>query len=92
MSSQPAGPVALPPPHDEALEQYTFQMGADRARLALAVDLITDITIRLGHHRVYTHAPTGKTKRDADVEAALLELDHIRKLLLPSLVTNSPKS
>ncbi len=74
----------IPFPTD-TLENYTFQMGAARARLALAVDLVTDITIRIGNHRVYTHAPTGKTKRDADVEAALSELEHVRKLLTTAL-------
>jgi hypothetical protein len=66
-------------------------MGAPRARLALSVDLLTDATIRLGNHRVFTHAPSGRTRRDADIEAALSEIEHVRKLLVTSLA-ESPGS
>lgn len=39
--------------HQEELERYELQMGAERGRLALALDLLTDALVLVGQHGVY---------------------------------------
>lgn len=70
---------------DERLESYAFQMGPERARLALAMDLLTDAIILLGQNRVYTHEVSGRQRRDRDIESALQSLNHVKRLLTGSL-------
>jgi hypothetical protein len=69
----------------DQLDDYIFKMGPARARQAMSMDLLTDALVLLGRHRVYTHAPTGKTKRDRDIDAAIAQLEHIRQLLRANL-------
>ena len=37
----------------EDLEKYQFMMGAERGRLAVALDLLTDALVLVGQHGVY---------------------------------------
>jgi hypothetical protein len=67
------------------LEHYSFQMGPDRARLAVAMDELTDAIILLGKHRLYVHEPTGEEKLNGDVNAALNHLEHVKRLLTAGL-------
>ena len=69
----------------EKLETYTFQMGPTRARLALAMDILTDSLILLGQNKVYTHQVTGKEKRDHDIDSVIRELQQVKRLLTESL-------
>lgn len=69
----------------ETYEDYAFQMGAPRARLAMSVDLLTDAIVRLGRHRVYDRGPDGKPRPNRDIDEALGELEHVRRLLVESL-------
>lgn len=69
----------------ELFDDYCFQMGQSRARLALSVDLLTDVIVRLGRHRVYDRRPDGRPRPNRDIETSLAELEHIRRLLVESL-------
>lgn len=69
----------------ELYDDYCFQMGVPRARLALSVDLLTDAIVRLGRHRMYDHTPDGRPRPNRDIEASLAELEHVRRLLVEAL-------
>lgn len=69
----------------ETFEDYTLQMGVTRARLAISVDLLTDAIVRLGRHRVYERGPDGRPRPKRDIDEALGELEHVRRLLVESL-------
>jgi hypothetical protein len=70
---------------EEKLEEYAFSMGKERARMALAMDLLTDAMIALGQNKVYTHSVTGKQVRDREIEQAIARLDHDKKLVAMQL-------
>lgn len=81
----------------EELEKYEFQMGEDRGRLALAMDLLTDALVLVGQHGVYCQSArqAGKPAMDIQIIAKCLDdakeivstvMEDIRKRKAASLV------
>ncbi|MBL8219482.1 MAG: hypothetical protein JNL62_09635 [Bryobacterales bacterium] len=50
------------------LERYEFQMGAERGRLALTLDLLTDALVLVGQHGVYCQSARQPGKPAMDVQ------------------------
>jgi hypothetical protein len=53
----------------QELEAYEFQMGIERGRLALALDLLTDALVLVGQHGVYCQSARQPGKPALDIQA-----------------------
>jgi hypothetical protein len=51
------------------LEAYELQMGAERGRLALALDLLTDALVLVGQHGVYCQSARRPGRPAMDIQA-----------------------
>lgn len=52
----------------EALEQHEFQMGLERGRLAVTLDLLTDALVLVGQHGVYCQSARQAGKPAMDIQ------------------------
>ena len=52
----------------DALEQHEFQMGLERGRLAVTLDLLTDALVLVGQHGVYCQSVRQPGKPAMDVQ------------------------
>jgi|GEM_PF-4099583 len=69
--------------HAESRENYDFQWGQPWGDLALTLDILGDLTARLGQHAVYCRAGKSgaENKLPSDLERMLQELDAARSLI-----------
>ena len=52
----------------DAIEQHEFQMGLERGRLAVTLDLLTDALVLVGQHGVYCQSARQPGKPAMDVQ------------------------
>lgn len=52
----------------DALESHEFQMGIERGRLAVALDLLTDALVLTGQHGVYCQSARQPGKPAMDIQ------------------------
>jgi hypothetical protein len=52
----------------DALEQHEFQMGLERGRLAVTLDLLTDALVLVGQHGVYCQSARQAGKPTMDIQ------------------------
>jgi len=52
----------------DALEAHEFQMGLERGRLAVTLDLLTDALVLVGQHGVYCQSARQAGKPAMDIE------------------------
>ena len=63
------------------LEKYEFMMGAERGRLAVALDLLTDSLILTGQHGVYCISNRNPSKPRLDLQAVLAGIEGAKELI-----------
>ncbi|MGA2561675.1 MAG: hypothetical protein ABSF17_18550 [Terracidiphilus sp.] len=63
------------------LERYEFMMGAERGRLAVALDLLTDSLIMVGQHGVYCASSRNPSKPALDLQAVLSGMEGAKALI-----------
>jgi hypothetical protein len=63
------------------LERYEFMMGAERGRLAVALDLLTDSLILVGQHGVYCASSRNPSKPALDLQAVLSGMEGAKSLI-----------
>jgi hypothetical protein len=54
--------------HKDTLAQHEFRMGAERGRLAVALDLLTDALVLNGQHGVYCQSARQPGKPAMDIQ------------------------
>ena len=54
--------------HCDELERYELQMGTERGRLALTMDLLTDALVLVGQHGVYCQSVRQPGKPAMDIQ------------------------
>ena len=52
----------------DELERYEFQMGVERGRLALTLDMLTDALVLVGQHGVYCQSARQPGKPAMDIQ------------------------
>jgi hypothetical protein len=75
------------------LEKYEFMMGADRGRLAVALDLLTDSLILTGQHGVYCISNRNPSQPRLDLQAVLAGINGAKELIqsvMANLETGRP--
>ena len=65
----------------EELERYEFQMGSERGRLALTMDLLTDALVLVGQHGVYCQSARQAGKPAMDIQIIQKCLDDAKELV-----------
>ncbi len=63
------------------LEQHEFMMGAERGRLAVALDLLTDSLILVGQHGVYCASSRNPALPALDLQAVLGGMEGAKALI-----------
>ena len=63
------------------LERHEFMMGAERGRLAVALDLLTDSLILVGQHGVYCTSSRNPSVPALDLQAVLSGMDGAKQLI-----------
>ncbi len=67
--------------HKEELEKYEFQMGSERGRLALTLDLLTDALVMVGQHGVYCQSARQAGKPALDIQIVLHQIEGAKELV-----------
>jgi hypothetical protein len=67
--------------HKEALEKYEFQMGLERGRLALTLDLLTDALVMVGQHGVYCQSARQAGKPALDIQIVTRQIAGAKELV-----------
>lgn len=63
------------------LERHEFMMGAERGRLAVALDLLTDSLILVGQHGVYCASTRNPNQPALDLQAVLNGMEGAKALI-----------
>lgn len=63
------------------LERHEFMMGAERGRLAVALDLLTDSLIMVGQHGVYCTSNRNPSVPALDLQAVLAGMEGAKQLI-----------
>jgi len=66
----------------DELERYEFQMGVERGRLALSLDLLTDALTLVGQHGVYCQSARHPGKPVMDVQLILKCINDAKELTI----------
>lgn len=67
--------------HREELERYEFQMGLERGRLAMSLDLLTDALVMVGQHGVYCQSARQPGKPAMDIQIVLNQIGGAKELI-----------
>ena len=65
----------------EELERYEFMMGAERGRLAVSLDMLTDALILVGQHGVYCASTRNPAKPAMDLQIILGQINGAKELI-----------
>ena len=65
----------------EELEQQEFMMGAERGRLSVTLDLLTDALVLVGQHGVYCQSQRWPGKPVMDIQIIMKNLTDAKELI-----------
>ena len=67
--------------HKDELEKYEFQMGLERGRLAMTLDLLTDALVLVGQHGVYCQSARQAGKPALDIQIVTRQIEGAKELV-----------
>ena len=79
----------------DALEAHEFQMGVERGRLAVTLDLLTDALVLVGQHGVYCQSARQAGKPAMDIQmigACLTDAKELVSSVMGELRNKKPES
>jgi hypothetical protein len=76
--------------YSEAREQYEFQMGPVRGRLATALDILTDALTLVGQHGVYCRSQRQPQYPAMDVRLILRQIEDSKGLVIEAMEALKP--
>ena len=76
----------------EELERCEFMMGAERGRLAVSLDVLTDALILIGQHGVYCVSQRNPSKPALDLQAVLAGIEGAKELIQSTMAALEGKS
>lgn len=65
----------------EELEKLEFQMGLERGRLSLALDMLTDALVLVGQHGVYCQSARQPGKPAMDIQIINTQINGAKELI-----------
>ncbi len=63
------------------LEKHEFMLGAERGRLAISLDMLTDALILIGQHGVYCVSNRNPSKPALDLQVVLDQINGAKQLI-----------
>jgi apolipoprotein N-acyltransferase len=72
--------------HAEMLERHEFQMGRERGRLAVAMDVLTDALVLVGQHGVYCRSARQPGSPAMDVRMISKSIEDAKELISSVIV------
>ena len=76
--------------HRAALEVHETMMGADRGRIAVALDLLTDALAMVGQHGVYCQSTRFPGRPTMDIALVLEQIGDAKELMQSVLESRKP--
>ncbi len=76
----PSPEAAIAQRHED-LERFEFMMGAERGRLAVTLDMLTDALILIGQHGIYCASTRNPAQPALDLQAVLAEIGGAKQLI-----------
>ena len=76
----------------EELERYEFMLGAERGRLAVSLDVLTDALVLVGQHGVYCVSNRNPTVPALDLQAVLAGIEGAKELIQSAMASLAAKS
>lgn len=67
--------------HRQDLEKFEFMMGAERGRLAVTLDLLTDALALVGQHGVYCQSARQPGRPAMDVQLIMKNMTDAKELI-----------
>ena len=67
--------------HKDELEHYETMMGAERGRLAVTLDMLTNAMVLVGQHGVYCHSNRNPQIPAMDIQLVTQQLRHAKELI-----------
>ena len=67
--------------YKDELEKYEFQMGLERGRLAMTLDLLTDALVMVGQHGVYCQSARQAGTPALDIQIVTRQIDGAKELI-----------
>lgn len=67
--------------HREELEHYETMMGPQRGRLAVTLDLLTNVLVLVGQHGVYCHSNRDASVPVMDIRIVAAEIGKAKELI-----------
>ena len=67
--------------HAAALEELGLMLGADRGRLALGLDLLTEALVAAGSHAVYCRRSADQAQPSRDMQAITTRIEQAKHLI-----------
>ena len=67
--------------YKDELERYEFQMGPERGRLAMTLDLLTDAMVMVGEHGVYCQSARQLGKPAMDIQIITRQIEDAKELV-----------
>jgi hypothetical protein len=71
-------------------EQYEFQFGPIRGRLATALDILTDALTLVGQHGIYCRSQRQPNQPSMDVRLILRQIEDSKGLVIEALEALAP--
>lgn len=65
----------------EELEQQEFMMGAERGRLSVTLDLLTDALVLVGQHGVYCQSARQPGKPAMDIQLIMKSMTDAKQMI-----------
>ncbi len=65
----------------EELDQYEFMMGVPRGRLAVTLDVLTDVLTMVGQHGVYCQSARQPGKPAMDIQVVMKSITDAKELI-----------
>ena len=76
----------------DALEKHEFMLGAERGRLAVSLDVLTDALILIGQHGVYCVSNRNPSKPALDLQAVLAGIEGAKELIQSTMALLEEKT
>jgi hypothetical protein len=80
-STEPYSGASTLAEHRDSLEKHEFMLGAERGRLAVSLDMLTDALILIGQHGVYCVSNRNPTRPALDLQTVLDQINGAKQLI-----------
>ena len=78
--------------HAERLEHLELELGSDRGRLAMGLDLLTEALVVAGSHAVYCREEGSSGRTSADLRQVVARIEQAKELIQDVMGALGPRA